>query len=201
MSIKKIVTGLTLSLLLASGVASAADFNKGLEAAQSGDFKTALAEWTPLAEQGDAETQHNLGDMYNHGAGIPQNSKTAVKWYTLAAEQGYASAQFNLGLMYYKGRGVLGSYRTAASWFTKAAGQGHDKAQGVLGEMYSNGEGVVVNNIKAYMWVNLAAYNTSKYSKHAGKIRGELAKKMTTAQIGEAQDMSSRCLESNYTDC
>ena len=67
--------------------------------------------------------------------------------------------------------------------------------------MYSNGEGVVVNNIKAYMWVTLAAYNTSKYSKHAGKIRGELAKKMTPADISKAQDMSSLCLESNYTDC
>jgi TPR repeat protein len=79
MSIKKIVIGLTLSLLLASGVASAADFNKGLEAAQSGDFKTALAEWTPLAEQGDADAQLNLGLMYDNGDGVPENDKTAVK--------------------------------------------------------------------------------------------------------------------------
>jgi TPR repeat protein len=201
MDVRKVLLGITLSLLLTSGVAFSADYNKGLKAAQLGDFETALAEWAPLAEQGDAETQYNLGAMYKYGNGVLENDKTAVKWYTLAAEQGHASAQFNLGLMYYKGRGALGSYRTAASWFTKAAGQGHDKAQGVLGEMYSNGEGVVVNNIKAYMWVNLAAYNTSKYSKHAGKIRGELAKKMTPADISKAQDMSSLCLESNYKDC
>jgi len=79
MSIKKLITGLTLSLLLASGVASAADFNKGMEAAQSGDFKTALAEWTPLAEQGNASAQFNLGLMYSNGWGVPENDKTAVK--------------------------------------------------------------------------------------------------------------------------
>ena len=85
MSIKKIITGLTLLLLLSSGVAIAADFNKGLQAAQAGDFKTALAEWTPLAEQGYVDAQYNLGLMYDNGEGVPENDKTAVKWYTLAA--------------------------------------------------------------------------------------------------------------------
>jgi TPR repeat protein len=33
------------------------DFGKGLAAAQSGDFATALKEWRPLAEQGDAQAQ------------------------------------------------------------------------------------------------------------------------------------------------
>ena len=46
-------------------------------------FATALREWTPLAEQGDAKSQYNLGVMYNKGKGVPQNYKTAVKWYTL----------------------------------------------------------------------------------------------------------------------
>jgi len=88
MSIKKIITGLTLSILLGSGVAVAADYDKGLLAYNSGDFKTALAEWKPLAKQGYAKGQYNLGTMYANGRGVPENDKTAVKWYTLAAEQG-----------------------------------------------------------------------------------------------------------------
>jgi len=104
MSIKKIITGLTLSLLLSSGMASAADFNKGLQAYNSGNFKTTLAEWTPLAEQGYAGAQYNLGFMYDKGKGVPENDKTAVKWYTKAAEQGDAAAQTNLGLMYAEAR-------------------------------------------------------------------------------------------------
>jgi uncharacterized protein len=46
---------LTVAMLLGSaGVSASADYQKGLTAAQSGDFATALREWTPLAEQGDS---------------------------------------------------------------------------------------------------------------------------------------------------
>ena len=43
---------LLLSLIPSPGWG--ADFDKGLTAAQNGDFATALGEWTPLAEQGHA---------------------------------------------------------------------------------------------------------------------------------------------------
>ena len=79
MNIRKVIVGLTLSLLLGSGVAVAADFDKGLKAVQSGDFKTTLAEWTPLAEHRHSSAQYNLGVMYHRGEGVPQNYKTAAK--------------------------------------------------------------------------------------------------------------------------
>ena len=48
-----IIPVLLFSLLL--GVPSySADFNKGVIAAQSGDWATALKEWKPLAEEGNA---------------------------------------------------------------------------------------------------------------------------------------------------
>jgi len=46
------------------------------------EYATTLREWTPLAEQGDANAQSFLGVMYEYGQGVPQNYKTAVKWYT-----------------------------------------------------------------------------------------------------------------------
>ena len=85
---------LTVAVLLGSaGMSWSADFQKGFDAYLSGDFATALREWEPLAEQGDADAQYTLGVMYDNGDGVPQNYKTALKWYTLAAEQGYARAQ------------------------------------------------------------------------------------------------------------
>ena len=162
MRIRKIIIGLLLSILLGSGVAVAADYDKGLLAYNSGDFKTALAEWTPLAEQGLARAQNNLGVMYANGYGVPENDKTAVKWLTLAAKQGYAGAQGNLGVMYAKGEGVL------------------------------------TDSKRAYMWWNLGSYNGNE---NAGKNKDKIATQMTPADISKAQDMSSRCLESNYTDC
>ena len=108
---------LTLAVLLASsGEGWSADFQKGVTAAQSGDFATALREWTPLAEQGYAEIQSLVGSMYNEGKGVPRDYKTAVKWYRLAAEQGNAFAQSNLGVMYSIGQGVIQDNVYAHMW-------------------------------------------------------------------------------------
>ena len=43
------------------GVAKDADFQKGLDAYNRGDFRVALLEWVPLANQGGAEAQYRLG--------------------------------------------------------------------------------------------------------------------------------------------
>ena len=89
------LTTLCLTIIVFLG-GCATDFQKGLTAAQSGDNATALREWTPLAEQGNAGAQYNLGVMYDKGTGVEQDYRTAVKWYRLAAEQRNADAQSNL---------------------------------------------------------------------------------------------------------
>jgi hypothetical protein len=64
---------LTLVILLGTtGTSWGADYQKGVAAAQSGDFATALREWKPLAEQGHARAQYNLGVMYESGQGVLQ---------------------------------------------------------------------------------------------------------------------------------
>jgi hypothetical protein len=113
---------LAVALLLGSAEVSwSQDFQKGLAAHDSGDFATALREWTPLAKQGDADAQFNLGLMYRKGQGVPQDDKTAAKWWKLAAEQGNAAAQFNLGVMYDNGQSVPQDYKTAVKWYRLAA--------------------------------------------------------------------------------
>ena len=57
------------------------------------------------AEQGNAEAESNLGDMYLTGSGVAQDYAEAAQWYRRAAEQGYAPAQFDLGRMYLDARG------------------------------------------------------------------------------------------------
>ena len=54
---RRLITSIcvTLTVLLGGvGMSWSADFQKGLAAARSGDYATALREWTPLAKQGDA---------------------------------------------------------------------------------------------------------------------------------------------------
>jgi TPR repeat protein len=42
-----------------------ANFQDGLNAYNKQDYATALKEWQPLAKQGNADAQNNLGLMYN----------------------------------------------------------------------------------------------------------------------------------------
>ena len=109
--------------------AFSADFDKGWDAAQSGDYATALKEWRPLAEQGDAGAQNNLGAMYQNGVGVVQDYKEARKWYRLSAEQGDFRAQTNMGLMYANGLGAIEDKVLAHMWWNIAASQGSESAK------------------------------------------------------------------------
>ena len=119
---------LLIVVLLLPISAAVADVDKGLAAYDEGDYATALREWRPLAEQGVAAAQNNLGAMYDKGEGVPQDYSTAVRWYSLAAEQGYAYAQSNLGIMYALGQGVIQDNVYAHMWLNIAASQGNENA-------------------------------------------------------------------------
>ena len=134
-------------------------FQQGLEATKRGDYQTAFKLWLPLAEQGNASIQFNLGLMYKKGQGIKQDDFEAVKWFRKAAEQGDAEAQLILGAMYGDGRGVKQDDFEAVKWFRKAADQGHAKAQVLLGLSYILGKGVQVNKVLAKEWFGKACDN------------------------------------------
>ena len=133
-----------------------AGFDEGFAAYQRGDYATALREWRPLAKQGVADAQYNLGVMYGEGLGVPQDYAKAVGWWRKAAEQGHATAQYNLGVAYH------------------------------------NGEGVPQNYAQAHMWHNLAAsrFPPGEDRDKVVKNRDHVAKKMTPAQISEAQKLA-----------
>lgn len=83
-------------------------------------------EWyQKLAEQGDAEAQYKLGNMYCDGKGVEKDFEKAVKWYKKAAVQGHARAQFSLGLAYE----IELEEKKAIEWYEKAAELGEIKAQ------------------------------------------------------------------------
>ncbi len=123
-----------------------------------GDYATALKLLLPLARQGDPWAQNNLGVMYDHGDGVPEDDAEAVKWFRLAAEQGEAAAQNNLGLMYDNGQGVPQDSAEAVKWYRLAAEQGNAMAQFNLGYMYRSGRGGTPQDYaQAAKWHRLAA--------------------------------------------
>ncbi|MGA6992474.1 MAG: tetratricopeptide repeat protein [Candidatus Deferrimicrobiaceae bacterium] len=148
----------------------------------------------PLAEKGDARSQHNLGVMYDYGRGAPQDNTEAWKWYRKAAKQGLPDAQHNLGLMYEKGQGVPQNHTEAGKWYRRAADQGLPEAQVNLGIMYYNGQGVPQDYILAHMWLNIAAsHYPASVKKSVNDVihyRDIVNAKMTPAQIAEAQRLA-----------
>ena len=87
---------LTLIIFIGSvGVSESADMQKGNAAHDKGDYATALREWTPLAKQGNASAQYNLGYMYANGKGVPQDYIRAHMWYNFAASSGHKNATKN----------------------------------------------------------------------------------------------------------
>ena len=184
--LKQLVAGIVAFVMLA-GVAVAGPFEDGVAAYDRGDYETALRLWRPLAEQGHADAQTNLGVLFAEGQGVPQDYAEAVRLYRLAAEQGNASALFNLGLKYRDGQGVPQDYAEAARWFRLAAEQGHAFAQLNLGALYAEGEGVPKDYVLAHLWWNLAA---AQGDERAKENRDILASRMTPDQLAEAQRMA-----------
>jgi len=143
------------------------------------------------ADQGNASAQYNLGLTYDRGQGVAQDYTQALFWYRKAADQGEASAQYNLGVTYERGQGAAQDYTQALFWYRKAADQGHALAQGNLGVMYEWGEGVVQNFVQAHKWFNIAAAHLTGAARESEvKNRGILERKMTQAQVAEAQKIA-----------
>jgi uncharacterized protein len=151
------------------------------------EFEATAKELRKSAEGGDASAQNKLGILYYEGKGVPQDYRQAKQWFEEAAKQGHAGAQTNLGTLYLHGEGAPQSDRMALFWFSQAAEQRDALAFAKLGLMYAQGRGVLQDFIQAHMWYNLSAAHGENKSAEA---RDALAKRMTPAQIAEAQKLA-----------
>ncbi|OJW69364.1 MAG: hypothetical protein BGO68_02880 [Candidatus Amoebophilus sp. 36-38] len=103
------------------------------------DYQDALKEafkWNwKAAEQGNVNSQYNLGWMYGNAKGVTRNYQEAIKWHQKAADQGFVGAQYTLGWMYEEGLGVGRNYQEAIKWYQRAADQGFADAQAKVDEL------------------------------------------------------------------
>lgn len=130
-------------------------------------YKEAIAELTPLAENGDGLACFYLGYSYDEGLGVIQNNVTAAQWYLKGAEAGDVDAQCAMAGCYKNGRGVTKSYTEAVKWYRLSAEQGYDNAQCSLGYCYDVGQGVPQSYTEAVKWYRLSAeqgYDVAQYN-------------------------------------
>jgi hypothetical protein len=121
----------------------------------------------------------------------PNDENQALSGDKLEAQTDRAIAKLN-------GDNVIKDQRGALELFLQSAKHGSSEAQYWLGKMYKDGNGVLKDYKKSYMWFNIAQANGYYEASSTRDIVGRL---MNLADEAKAQDMSRRCLESDYTDC
>jgi hypothetical protein len=60
------------------------------------DKSVAFSYYRKAAEQGDADSQFMIGEMYQNGEGVEKDLKSAAEWLMKAASQGNENARRNL---------------------------------------------------------------------------------------------------------
>ena len=105
-------------------VAAADLLGEGAAAFEAGDYGEAAQLWQPLAEEGDAMAQFNMGLLHESGRGVVEDPAVAAAWYVRAALQGLSAAQYNLAVLYQSGRGVPEDGAEALYWLEVAARDG-----------------------------------------------------------------------------
>jgi len=183
---------LSIILLSLLSAPAYADFRDGLQAYRDSDYTAAFEAWLPLAEDGDAKSQNNLGILYRKGRGVGKDSGQAFHWYESAAKQGFAKAQYNLALLYKRGDGVARDLTKSVKWYELAARNGYARAQYEIGIRYDKGAGVDPDPVKALMWLSLAIESAKgKTLTKASRARGRLMANLDQNQIAEARRLAN----------
>ena len=131
--------------VVALGVLTAAAWaDDFLTAYSRKDFKAALKQVRPLAEEGNAYAQFTIGKMYANGEGISRDFKKAAQWFHKASEQGIALAQYQLGRLYAGGAGVEKNMAEAARTLHAVPGALHLRTLQSINDISSDQSNTVV---------------------------------------------------------
>ncbi len=139
--------------LAVASVPAFADVKTGVDAWSRGDYNAAVTEWRPLAINGDADAQFNLGQAYKLGRGVPTDFKLAESWYRKAADQGHLQAEDNLGLILFQNN----DREAAMPLIEKSAVRGEPRAQYIFGTALFNGDLVTKDWVRAYAMMTRAS--------------------------------------------
>jgi uncharacterized protein len=172
-----------VTTLLFAGFSAGTDLESAKHAYQQKDYATAFREFTPLAEQGNADAQLSLGKMCLNGQGVLKDPDQAIKWFKASAAQGNADAQFFLGSFY------LLPHRDIAEglkWLRLSAEQGNQDAQLLLGKAYMQGE-LPRDPVQGEMWLRLAAKENLEF--YQNELRAA-ERQMTADQIAKGKALA-----------
>jgi len=172
------------------------NFQAGIAAYQANNLPLAYQEFLTAANDGHADSQFNVGLMYEQGIGVSKDEMEAIEWYTKSALQDNSAAQFNLGVLYENGRGTAIDYAKANEWYRKASVQGDPLAIGNLGMLYVRGQGVKENKVAGVALLLVSATMDPSPQNHA-KQNITATRGLSTEMITEAQSLAQELSAAN----
>lgn len=184
---KKLIFAAMFACILSN--VAVAGLLEGVAAYEAGNLPLAVKEFRASAEKGDADSQFNLGLMYERGISVGKDEKTALAWYRKSAEQGNSNAQYNLAVLYENGRGSDVDFARAHQWYRKAVVQGDGLAVGNLGMMYVRGQGIKEDKVAGLALLLLSVQMESSPENHA-KQNISTIKGLTSEGVAAAQALS-----------
>lgn len=95
-----------------------------------------IQEYTSLSEQGNANAQYILGDIYSKGLAGKVDQEKSFFWTKKAADSNHIEAIYNTGMKYYIGQGVEKDLEAAKKYFKKSADQGDVDSLYSIGKIY-----------------------------------------------------------------
>ncbi len=130
--------------------------DQGLARYNQGSPEAAYRIWRPLADQGNARAENNIGGLHEMGSGVAKDEAAAAHWYGRAAAQGHRMAQFNLARLLMQGRGVPWDEAEAVRLLELAAAQDYAPAMNELGLRHHDSPDIG-DHVRAVGWFRRAA--------------------------------------------
>jgi TPR repeat protein len=121
-------------------------------ALNSGDYATALTEFSAMAEKGHSDAWLNLGLLHKKGLGVPQDNSKAEIYCKKAIELGSVDALIRLGRMYKDS----GASQEAFACFLQAADKGYLPGFFWVGRAYLTGFGTEKDIEKGKVYLRTA---------------------------------------------
>ncbi|QEY26183.1 tetratricopeptide repeat protein [Neisseria zalophi] len=116
-----------------------------------------ISQLMECAENGNLESQYELGMAYLDGQNTAQNTQKAFDWISQSAQSGYMPAQNMMSWFYRTGTVVNRNDKEAFNWAVRAAESGSLNSLNNVGFYYQQGIGVEQNQKKGLEYYLKAA--------------------------------------------
>lgn len=144
----------------------------------NGRYEEAIAIWLPLANNGDAAAQFNMGVMYANGLGVDRDMGVAMDWWENAARQLHVRSAHNLALAMLAGEPHDGAredqetdYTAVLRYLKIGSDAGYPNSEYTLGKLYAEGVGVEQDKRRAAeLFLSAAIKGFAKAQYNLGKI-------------------------------